>query len=111
MSSLYAQYLKERTNGECLEIEHAFATYHFVGTDSLYIEDVYVVPEYRRSRKSTELWNKIVEIAKQKGITKILGSVDLSLPSRDVSIKWIYERDMRISHVQNNMLYFIKEVN
>ena len=106
MSSLYAQYLKERRGGETIEESYGFVTYHIISSTELYIEDVYVIPEERRSHKAVDLWNKVLEIAKQKGITKVIGSVDLNTSSRDISIKGLYARGMKISHYTNNMLYF-----
>jgi hypothetical protein len=109
--SLYAQYLKERRNGECIENEYGFITYHILKEENMvYIEDVYIIPEARQSHKAVELWDKVLAITKEMGINKVLGSVDLNTPTRDISIKGLYARGMKISHYKDNMLYFIIEV-
>lgn len=107
--SKYLDYLKERLNVESIETEEGFVTYSF-SEDLVYIQDIYVVPHLRKSNIAKTLADKVVEIAKERGITKVLGSVALNTSSRDDSIKVLHAYGMKISHYDNHIIYFIKEV-
>ena len=54
--SLYARYISERENLNCLETDHGFCTW---GTspdgNELHIHDVYVVPEKRKTGLGSEM--------------------------------------------------------
>ena len=51
--SLHAKYIYEREGKYCEESEIGFATYSF-GDDYVYIEDLYVLPEYRKGHDMVE---------------------------------------------------------
>jgi GNAT superfamily N-acetyltransferase len=54
--SLYARYIKERENIECLETEDGFCTYAISPDgNELHIHDVYVVPEKRKTGIGSEM--------------------------------------------------------
>lgn len=75
MSSLYKDYIKERQGREVLEYDDGFATYEIDG-DYIYLADIYVVPEKRGKKRSSEIADKVSEIGKEKSCKYLLGSVD-----------------------------------
>ncbi len=107
--NLYKNYIKERFGHELISTDKGFVTYE-LGNDYCYILDVYVLPEFRKSHVAIELGDKVVDLAKEKGITKIIGSVSLLANGRDISIKGLYAWGMRISHYEKDTIYFVKEV-
>lgn len=74
--SLYAKYLKERTPGILiLETSKGFATYTFTDSDTVYIQDIYVKPEYRNKGYASKLANTIAFRAKRLGCSTMIGTV------------------------------------
>jgi predicted GNAT superfamily acetyltransferase len=84
--SLYAQYIQERLGKHIVESDKGFATYYFIN-EGVYIEDLYVVPEARQSGEATRLADEIASIAKQKGYTKMYGSVKPTSKNSTTSLK------------------------
>lgn len=107
--SLYGKYVKERENCEIIETEYGFATYK-VFEDHLYVIDIYVLPEHRRSKKAETLMNTAYNIAKELGKNWVLGSVCLDANGREESLMSAFYWGMKISHYNGNMIYLKKEV-
>ena len=111
MPSLFAQYKKEREGVEIVETDVSFATYKFVnGGDTVYIIDVYVKPEARRSHAAIELGNVIVEIAKNRGAKYVLGSVDPLTNGATESIKGLIAWGMKVLKIEGRLILFRKEI-
>jgi GNAT superfamily N-acetyltransferase len=72
---LFRQYLLERENVHLLNEEWGFATYSF-GEDHVYLQDIYVVPEKRNTGLGVHLMNEVGKMAKERGCSLMLGSVD-----------------------------------
>lgn len=106
--SLYAQYVKERTGRGILECEHGFATFEYVGKDTVYIVDIYIVPEKRKSHLAKELADTICQEAVKQGKKYLLGSVDTTAKGAETSIKVLLAYGMRLHSQKEPMLYFIK---
>lgn len=107
--SLYAEYIKERTNKEIIESNQGFATYSFAEA-GVYIEDIYVQPEHRKSGIASKLADQIVEIAKSKGISKLYGSVVPSASGSTASCSVLIAYGMRLSSSTNNFILFEKDI-
>ena len=106
---LYAKYLKERSGKEIITNEHGFATYLFE-QDYVYLEDVYVEPEHRRSNICFSMADEIVEIAKSKGYKKIIGSVVPGTPGATNSLKVLLEYGFKLAYSTESIIYFQKEI-
>lgn len=87
--SLYAKYLKERTPGvHILETSKGFATYIYIPQDkAVYIQDLYVLPEYRKAGYASKLANTIAFRAKELGLTHMVGTVNHRAEGADISAK------------------------
>lgn len=108
--SLYAQYIKERTRKGILETEFGFATFEYVNDNIVYIVDLYVVPEKRKSHVATSLADKIVEEAIKAGCKTLLGSVDLTAKGAETSQKVLEAYGMRPFKVAEPMIFYTKDI-
>lgn len=107
--TLYGKYVKERENKNILEREHGFATYSFA-KDHVYIEDIYVTPEHRKSSLASEMADEIAKIAKSQGINVMLGSVCPQTNNATTSIRVLLAYGFSLLHSSEDMIYFKKEI-
>lgn len=108
--SLYAKYVHEKTSKLIVETDQAFATYLFTDETTVYIEDIYVVPEARNTDVASIIADSIVAIAKEKGCTKLLGSVVPSNKGSTASMKVLLAYGMRLKSCNNDFIIFEKEI-
>lgn len=75
---LYGQYLQERRDMSLLVDHegHGFATYRITPGQDVYIQDIYVEPEYRRLGVAADLANELAAMARLHGCTFMLGTLD-----------------------------------
>lgn len=107
--SLYAEYLHEKTDVKILESPNAFATYVF--TDKgCWIKDIYVKPEFRKTNLARDLANMISEIAKEKGVKTLLGSVIPSNKNSTDSLKVLLAYGMTLDSCGNDFILFKREL-
>lgn len=109
MSSLYAQYIKEREEKEIVENEFGFATYKIYG-DAVYIEDIYVVPAMRKTGMAKTIVDQICFYAKEKGAKKVFGSADVTAQGATESIQFLLAFGSAVHSVSGNLIYFSKEI-
>jgi ribosomal protein S18 acetylase RimI-like enzyme len=105
---MYIEYLKER-RPECqVEIcDKGFAIYSFM-EDSVYIEEIYVKPEYRQEHIATQLSGKIQEKARQMGCVRLLGSVSPSAQGSTKSLQVLLAHGMTLLSSQDDLIWFSK---
>ena len=89
--------------------ETGFATYHLNG-DECYIEDIYVIPEKRKSHEASKLADSIIEIAKNSGAKLLTGSVNIKANGKENSIKTLLAYGMSPCALSGDMIYFSKEI-
>lgn len=109
MQSLYAKYVKERANKECLETEQGFAIY-VVWEDGVYIEDIYVLPEFRKSGVASALADEIVLKAKELKKKRIYGSVCPQANGATDSLKILLAYGFKLLSSSPDLIMFIKEI-
>jgi predicted GNAT superfamily acetyltransferase len=107
--SLFAKYKKEREGKETLESEYGFATYFF-HEDFCYLEDIFVDISHRQEGLAAKMADEISLIAKKKGYSKLMGSVNTNIGNVTTSIKVLLSYGMKFHGVQGHMLFFIKEI-
>lgn len=98
-----------------LETQHGFLTYGFncvpgVTFPHVYCEDLYVVPSARRTRAGTEMTDTVCAIAKERGITKVIGSINTKSKTPDASLQALQSYGMRLFSVSDNTIYMIKDL-
>jgi ribosomal protein S18 acetylase RimI-like enzyme len=108
--SLYADYLKERTDDQIVETDYGFATYRFLDEKQVYIVDIYIVPEKRRHYLASAIADIIVERAKAKGCVEVFGSVVPSAKNSDVSMKALLGYGMKPIAIKEAMVIFKKDI-
>lgn len=89
--------------------EVGFATYH-LNENECYIEDIYVVPEKRKTNEAKNMADVIAEIAKEVGINLLTGSVNLKANGKESSMKVLLAYGMSPVTTNGDMVYFSKEI-
>lgn len=111
--STYAEYVRERLGDEILEGERGFLTYRFLkdgDTDSVYIVELYVRPDYRRTKVASEMADQIVEYARSKGCKRLLGTVNPSAKNATDSLKVLLGYGMTLYRCDKDVIVFRKEI-
>lgn len=108
--SLYGDYIKEAKRDEIIETEYGFATYRYIAPDSVYIIDIYVVPEFRRSKKTGALVDMVVESAKSRGCKKLIGTVVTAAVGSTVSLRLLLSHGMHLVSSNNEFIVFEKDI-
>ena len=107
--SLYADYVFERQGKATVEFEHGFATYGINGKE-VYIEDIYVHPEHRKTGLAAKLADEIARLAKINGCVTMVGTVDPKARGGTTSLRVLLGYGMTLHSVQNGLIYFVKEI-
>lgn len=108
--SLYAQYLTERTEDLILETEKGFATYRFTNEFTVYIVDIYVIPEFRKQGVARDLSDTIVGIARMKGCTQLIGSVIPSAKGSSESMKALLAYGLKLDSSAGDFILLRKDI-
>jgi len=106
---MQALYLEERTNKHIIEDGFGFAIYSF-NEHGVYIEDIFVLEDYRKSGHAAKLADKIALIAKVKGITKMFGSVCPSAKGSTTSLKVLLAYGMKLKSATQDFIVMEKDV-
>lgn len=109
MDSLFALYLKERTNKEIIETEKGFATYYYL-PDGCYIEDIFVKKEFRRSGEASKMTDQIAKIAKEKGFNKLYGTVVPTAKGSNDSLKALQAYGFEIYNSDQTFIWLKKGI-
>ena len=112
---MWFKYQQERyPDFKVLEREWGFATYSYilaVSQPSVYIEDIYVVPEERKNNRASELSLEVQEIAKKDGRTHLLGSVAHEVEGRSRSEAVLLAHGMSVLKVDDDLTWYYKRMN
>lgn len=108
--SLYGQYIKERCGRGILETKDGFATFEYPTNEIVYIIDLYISPNKRKSHVATSLADKIVEQAIKDGRKYLLGSVDVTANGAEASCKVLEAYGMKVHKIAEPMIFYIKQI-
>lgn len=106
---MWKDYVFEREGVEVLEHEHGFSLVKQVG-DALYLQDVYVVPEFRRQGVGRSMLEIVEVVAAERGLKKVITSCDPKANDSTESMKAILACGFRMHTCENNLVYLIKEI-
>ena len=96
--SLFAQYLTERSNDRILELEQGFATYRMLPDQkAIYLIDIFVHPDLRHSNLASSMADKVADIGKKEGYTKMVGSIIPSTKNSTAALKIALAYGMKLS--------------
>ena len=107
--SLWSEYKKEISAVQFLEYEHGFISYS-ISNDYVYIEDIFVIPEKRRSNLAKEMADFVVQIGKSKGCTKLFGSIETKIKDPHRSLQVLLSYGMKLHSAVGSIVYFVKEI-
>lgn len=106
--SLYAQYINEREGKEIIEDNEGFATYiDCEDGPGIYIADVYVIPEARKTGKAHSYFDQIEEIARGRDKAFLRTTVESALPGWEISLKALTTNNFNV--VANDGTFFYLE--
>jgi len=106
---MFAEYIKERENKECIFSDKGFATFLFENK-TCYIESIYVKQEHRKSGEASRLADKITEIAVEKGCNLLMGSVSPMANGSTASLKVLLAYGFNLVSSTNNFIILSKEI-
>jgi hypothetical protein len=112
---MYAHYLRESQNKEMLETPHGFLTYGFncvpgVTFPHVYIEELYVVPEMRKTHIASTMADRVAVIAKERGINKMIGSVSLHRKGADANLEILKRYGMKLFAANADTIFTVKDL-
>lgn len=109
--SYYTDYLRERTNDGVVETDYGFATYRFLEEGkTVYIVDIYVVPEARKEGHAADMADQIAKIAKEAGCTSMIGTVQPSAKGSTLSLQVLLGYGMRLQSASQDAIIMRKEI-
>lgn len=109
--SLFTDYKKERENKEAIEVDGGFCTY-IINGELVYIEDIFVAKDKRRSGLAFLMADQVVTLAKEHGCKRLLGTIDPSTIGAPESLKLLMAYGLKPCRVQNGppLWWFEKEI-
>jgi L-amino acid N-acyltransferase YncA len=107
MVSNFGKYISERQDKLIKESEHGFATYYFSGS-YCYIEDIYVVPEMRKSGIAAKFADEIAAEAVEKNCLELVGSVKPSTKGSTESLKVLLAYGFKLWRAHEDFIWFKK---
>lgn len=107
--SLFSDYKLEREDKHVLELEHGFAVYSF-GDDFCYLEDIYVRPEIRRSGLGSKMADQISNLARERGLKRLFGSVSTSGKNAHENLLALLAYGFRLHKSTQDLIYFVKDL-
>lgn len=113
--SLFGEYIKERLGKHIIENDKGFATFYYINANSalkpgVYLEDIYIKPEYRLSGEGAKLTDQIVAEAKALGYARLYGTVVPSAKGARVSLWSMLRYGFDIESSTNNLILLVKEI-
>ncbi len=109
LPSQYAQYLLEREGAHVFETPRGFASYSIHNAE-VYVRDLWVHPDFRKSGEASSIADSIAGIAKDKGCTLMTGTVDPRAKGAADSMKVLLAYGMRPHSISNGLVWFCKEI-
>lgn len=111
IEAMFKQYSEEKGFGPRLQYVPGvgFATYHLTG-EECYIDEIYVVPEKRRTQEASKIADIIAETAKNSGAKYLTGSVCIKANGREKSMKALLAYGFIPCATKDDLVYFAKEI-
>lgn len=110
MSSMYAQYLIERTDDHIIEDERGFVTYRYLNEKQCYIVDIFVLPEHRDMGVASSLADRVAAEARSLGRTELVGTVIPSAKAATASLMVLLAYGMVLDSATVNLIAMKKGI-
>lgn len=109
--SLYANYIKERQGDETVEVDEGFATYRFPDAETVYLVDLYVLPDYRAKGLARLMGDRVAAIARKRGCKYMIGSVSLAARGAGSGMRVLLAYGMEPVSCGDGAVFFRKEIS
>lgn len=110
MDSHYAAYLKERTGQQIIETKEGFIAYTIAGQEC-FIEDLYVLPEFRKKYVGSHLVDSVAAIGKKSDCQYLTCSLAMAAKNKDESLKAFIGYGFKLLRATPEAIYFVKELH
>jgi GNAT superfamily N-acetyltransferase len=107
---MFASYVLEREAGHLLKHTHGFAIYKDYNEALGYLQDVYVLPDYRQTGVGQELLQQAIDIAKKSNKKALLTSTDTAANGATESALAILKTGFKILKTEDTMIWYILEI-
>lgn len=109
--SMYGDYVRERLGDEILESDQGFVTYRYLNEGkTVYVVDLYVAPQFRKSQYGQTLTDAVIKIAKEKGCTEMIGTVSPAATNATYSMKVLIAYGMELKTSNEMVIVFRKDI-
>lgn len=109
--SFFADYVRERSHDGIIENDIGFATYRYIDDGkTVYIVDIYTIPEERKTGAAKNLADRIVKEAKEKGCVTLIGTVVPSTKGSTNSIRVLLGYGMTLQSADRDLIIFRKDI-
>lgn len=109
--SLYADYIFERTSDKIIEFPSGFVTYRYLNEgNSVYIIDIYVIPEDRKKGTASELAEIVAKEARLLGAKEMLGTVNPSAKGSTTSLQVLLAYGFELQSSMQDVIIFRKDL-
>jgi len=106
---MYKDWFEEYHNCYVFECEFGFSSYN-ISDNILYIHDVFVKKDYRKSGKMAIIADKIIEIAKKQNCKKVIGFVNYPSKYPEYSLKAQIKYGFKIKSVTDGCITLEMEI-
>lgn len=106
---MYKTYCRDREGIEVIEFDYGFMLLKSL-PNMLYIQDIFVLPEYRTAGKGREMLEYTEQRAICEGKSAILGSCSPAGDGSTISMKAMLACGFRLSSCEKDMIYLVKEL-
>lgn len=104
---MLAEYFREKDGCETIEMEKSFAAFNVAG-DQFYIAEMYVAPEGRATGAKRALYEKMIQVAKERGCKYAACHLPLNSISLNQRLNTFYTGGFRLNgRVEDNRLVMI----
>jgi len=107
--TLYARYIAEREDFSIIETDQGFATFKVVA-HTIYLRDLFVLPEFRRTKVASELCDQVCRVGRSLECTTLVGSLDPKALNANDGLRAILSYGLKLKGQQGSLLYFEKEL-
>lgn len=106
---MYKDYLWEREQAEIVEFESGFMVLKVL-PDMLYIQDIYVKPDFRKKGVGKMMLMHAEEVAREIGKTMILGTCCPIAAGSTTSMKSMLATGFELKSCDTNLIYLVKKL-
>lgn len=108
---MIADYIKERNPyKEVMKSDKGFCVYYInEPEDAVYIEDIFIIPEYRDGGEASLFLQSVINLYKGK-VKYVLGSVDITTKGKDKSMKYLLNKGFSLYATQGNIIFVRMEI-